>query len=210
MAKKHTKKEAVSIAISAARMYQKNFVGKHLLFLITDKHKNVSSLEVKFNASNFQHLTGLSSTNKRWSHLDFFNFCVDGRLKEEYIEFVDIGTTNQKLSVLPFVFKTPSLSASMIGNYNNTHPLLYTEKLVGSVKWAIGFRDVSGKGDYVPDTLLEGDIRDNSFLIGRIIATYIKTIEEDSFTKCVYLAKKIDYERLVYPEDWGNKPRLEL
>ena len=209
MAKKHTKKEAVSIAISAARMYQKNFVGKHLLFLTTDKHKNVSSLEVKFNASNFQHLTGLLSTNKKWSHLDFYNFCIDGRLKEEHIEFADLGTTNQKLSVLPFVFKSSNLSASMIGSYNNVHPLLYTEKLVGGVRWAIGFRDVSGKGDYIPDTLLEGDIRDNSSLIYRIIATYIKAAKEDNFTQCVYLAKKINYEKLIYPEDWGAKPRLK-
>ena len=43
MAKKHTKKEAVSIAISAARLYRDNFVGKRLLFLVTDKHKKVSA-----------------------------------------------------------------------------------------------------------------------------------------------------------------------
>ena len=63
MAKRHTKKEAVSIAISSARLYRDNFVGKRLLFLMTDKHRRVFSLEVGFDASNFQHLTGLSSTN---------------------------------------------------------------------------------------------------------------------------------------------------
>ena len=48
MGKKYTKKEAVSIAISAARLYRDNFVGKRLLFIVTDKHKNISSLEVSF------------------------------------------------------------------------------------------------------------------------------------------------------------------
>ena len=103
-------------------------------------------------------MTGLNSTNASWSSLDFFNFCIDGRLKESDIFFSERGTTNQKLSVLPMVFKNPSLSASMMGDYNNSHPLLYTEKVVGGVKRALGFKDVSGQGDYVPNTLLEGDI----------------------------------------------------
>lgn len=76
MAKKHTKKEAVSIVISAARLYRDNLAGKRLLFLMTDKHKNVFDLEVGFDASNFQHLTGLQSTNKNWSRLDFYVFCM--------------------------------------------------------------------------------------------------------------------------------------
>ena len=97
----------------------------------------------------------------------------------------------------------------MIGNYNHTHPLLYTEKLVGGVKWALGFRNVNGAGDYVPDTLLEGDIRNNIQESYRIIATYIKTAGEETYTRRVYLAKKIDYDRLVYPVDWERYPKLE-
>ena len=209
MARKFSKKEAVSIVICSARLYRDNFVGKRLLFLMTDKHRNVSPLEAGFDASNFQHLTGLKSTTKEWSHLDFYSFCVDGRLKESDIEFADGGTTHQKLSVLPNVFRNANLSASMAGTYNNTHPLLYTEKLVGGVKWALGFRDVSGTGDYVPDTLLEGDIRNNITDSHRIIATYIKRQDEKRFTQLIYRAKKIEYERLSYPVDWGNRPRLE-
>ena len=101
MGKKYTKKEAVSIAISAARLYKDNFVGKRLLFVVTDKHKKVSSLEAGFDASNFHHLTGLELTNSAWSHLDFYNFCIDGRLKETDIDFAGKGTTHQKLAVLP-------------------------------------------------------------------------------------------------------------
>ena len=209
MAKKFTKKEAVSIVISSARMYRDNLVGKRLLFLVTDKHKRVSALEVGFDASNFQHLTGLKSTTAGWSHLDFYNFCIDGRLKESHIEFASDGTTNQKLTVLPHVFQNANLSASMMGSYNHSHPLLYTEKLVGGVKWALGFRDVSGLGDYVPDTLLEGDIRDSIHETYRIIATYIKSMNEENFTCLIYKAKKIDVESLTYPADWGNRPRIE-
>lgn len=210
MAKRFTKKEAVSLAISSARLYRDNFVGKKLLFLVTDKHKNVSSLEVGFDASNFQHLTGLRSSDPGWSHLDFYNFCIDGRLKESHIEFADQGTTNQKLSVLPYVFRQENLSASMMGTYNHSHPLLYTEKMVGGTRWALGFRDVSGHGKYVPDTLLEGDIRDNITATYRIIATYVKTAEEARFTRMIYRAKKIAYDTLRYPADWGDRPALEV
>ena len=97
----------------------------------------------------------------------------------------------------------------MMGNYNNSHPLLYTEKLVGGVKWALGFRDVTGSGNYVPDTLLEGDIRNNLKDSYRIIATYIKGINEELFSQMIYRAKKIEYGKLKYPEYWGNLPRVE-
>lgn len=59
MGKTYSKKEAVSVAITAARLYKNNFAGKRLLFVVTDKHKKLSSLEVRFDASNFHHLTGL-------------------------------------------------------------------------------------------------------------------------------------------------------
>lgn len=39
MGKKYTKKEAVSIVITAARLYRDNLAGKRLLFIVTDKHK---------------------------------------------------------------------------------------------------------------------------------------------------------------------------
>lgn len=209
MGKKFTKKEAVSIAISAARAYRDHFVGRRILFLMTDKHRHVFSLEVGFDASNFHHLTGLTLTDRSLSHLDFYNRCISGRLKEADIGFAANGTTHQKLSVLPLVFRNPNLSASMMGTYNESHPLLYTEKLVGGVKFALGFRDVTGRGDYVPDTLLEGDIRDQVREAFRIIAAYRKDPGEEAFTQCIYKAKKIEYDRLVYPEDWGDKPHLK-
>lgn len=140
--------------------------------------------------------------------MDFYKACINGRLKETDIAFADNGTTNQKLQVLPYVFSNANLSASMIGMYNQSHPLLCTEQLAGGVKWAIGFRDVTGTGDYIPDTLLEGDIRGNVCIPYRIIATYMKRTNERSYTRMIYKARRIDYDRLQYPEDWGNLPRV--
>lgn len=43
----------------------------------------------------------------------------------------------------------------------------------------------------------------------RIIATYIKCADEDAFNQIIYRAKKIEYDKLKYPDDWGSLPRLE-
>lgn len=207
MAKTYTKKEAVAIAISASRMYRDNFVGKRLLFLLSDKHKRVSSLEVGFYASNYHHLTGLELVDESLSHQDFYKLCVEGRLKQEDIRFHANGTSHQKLSVLQLAFKNTNLSANAVGTYNNLHPLLYTEKVVGSVKWALGFR-ANEHGNYVPDTLLEGDIYNVINESYRILATYEKNVDEDDFARIIYRAKKIEYDKLSYPDDWGNRPRI--
>ena len=95
-------------------------------------------------------------------------------------------------------------------NKSWSHPLLYTEKLVGGAKWAIGSRDVRGKGDYVPDTLLEGDIRQNLRDTYRIIATYIKKAGEANFEEVIYRAKNVEYNKLIYPDDWGERPQAVL
>lgn len=208
MGRSYTKRQAVSIAISAARLYRDHFAGNQILFVYTDKHKQVGSLQVRFNAGNYLHLTGLSLMNRQWTSVDFYKACINGRLKEDDIAFADNGTTNQKLQVLPHVFNNANLSASMIGTYNRSHPLLYTEQLAGGVKWAIRFRDVTGTGDYVPDTLLEGDIRNNVHITYRIIATYIKRAQERTCTRMIYKARRIDYNRLRYPADWGDRPRV--
>lgn len=197
--KNYTKREAVNIAVKCAKLYKENFVGQRLLFLMTDKHKYVSALEVEFAASNYQHLTGLRSSKIK-SKQEFFSKCVSGRLSETEIELAKDGTTNQKLSVLPFVMKNVNLSANMLGNYNHSHPLLYTEKVVGGVRWGLGFRDVGGK--FVPDTLLAGDIRDLVIEAYRIIATYAKPKNEEFYQNLVYKAKNIDYKKLKYPADW--------
>ena len=54
----------------------------------------------------------------------------------------------------------------------------------------------------------KGDIRDLVRQTYRIVATYVKDDKEETFTRRVYQAKKIDYDRLTYPDDWGDRPRL--
>lgn len=45
---KYTKQQAISIIIDCAAKYEENLNGYQLLFILKDKHKHISSLEVSF------------------------------------------------------------------------------------------------------------------------------------------------------------------
>ena len=200
-----SKKEALSIVFSCAAEYQKNFVNNCLLFLFTDKHKNVYSLEVTFDVSNFLHLTGFEVDEGEISSTDFFNRCLDKRLSEKDFEFKADGTTDLKMKVLPTLMQK-NLSAKMIGDYNNLKPKLYTERIAGSISGCIGFVQDEGTGRYVPNTVLDSDIRDVVYLPYRIIATFRKQRMDTFYSEIVYLAKKVDWEKVKLPEEYKYLP----
>lgn len=61
---KYTKQQAISIITDCAVKYKENLDGYQLLFILKDKHKHISSLEVSFNPYNFLHLTGIKLADK--------------------------------------------------------------------------------------------------------------------------------------------------
>ncbi len=150
-----TKKEALATVFACAREYKANLVGKSLLFVCIDKHKNTYCVEVTFDASNFQHMTGFQT---EFSALEFFNRCIDQRLRENDFSFSEDGTTELKMMVLPGLVRK-NISANMIGDYNMSQPKLYTERIAGGIKACVGFIKSGGTGRYVPNTVLNGDIR---------------------------------------------------
>ncbi len=199
------KKRALSVVFSCAAEYQKNFVDKCLLFLFTDKHKNVYSLEVTFDVSNFLHLTGFEINEDEISRTDFFNRCLDKRLSEKDFEFKADGTTELKMKVLPTLMQK-NLSAKMIGDYNNLKPKLYTERIAGSISGCMGFVQDEETGRYVPNTVLDSDIRDVVYLPYRIIATFRKQRKDALYSEIVYLAKKVEWERIKLPKEYEYLP----
>ena len=67
----------------------------------------------------------------------------------------------------------------------------------------MGFVRNGGKGRFVPNTVLEGDIR--SLVKGsasRIVITYRKQRGKEQYTEIVYTAKKVDWESLALPEEY--------
>lgn len=203
--RKYTKEQALQIIIECAKKYNNNLLNRCLMFVCTDKHKKIHWLEVSFDASNFLHLTGIKVNDI--SPIDFYNRCVDSRLSVNDFEMADDSTTDLKLAVLPSLM-SPNLSANSIGDYSGNSAKLYTEKLAGSIKACMGFVTTKPSGRYVPNTVLNLDIRDYTNKPLRIIATYRKFRKEDTYTELVYKAKNIEWDEITYPEEisYINKP----
>lgn len=185
-----TKKEALGIVFSCAPLYKKNLVDQSLLFVTTDKHKEVHCLEVTFDTSNFLHMTGFKLRKPGINARHFFNLCYDKRLTESDFDFASDGTTEMKMRVLPSLMKK-NLSAKMLGDYNLYQPKLYTDKLAGSLSACMGFVRDGGNGRFVPNTVLEGDIRTKVKHADRIILTYRKKRIDAQYAEIVFQAKKV-------------------
>ena len=76
---KYTKQQAISIITDCAVKYKENLDGYQLLFILKDKHKHISSLEVSFNPYNFLHLTGIKLADKTTA-TDFYERCLNHKL----------------------------------------------------------------------------------------------------------------------------------
>ena len=210
----YTKYDAIRIVTSCAEKYNYELAGKTLLFAYSDKHKNVNFSEFSFYRYNFLHLTGLRTnlvnnnftTQKditdRISADDFFQKCLSHKLSPFDFDFAQDGTTPMKLDVLPSLI-TKNLSANMIGIYNDQKPLLYTERLTGSIHGCMGFILDHNSAQYVPNTVLKEDIRNITTNTNRIIAVYRKSIENFSYKEVTYIAKKIDWDKIKYPDKYA-------
>lgn len=196
--KTYTKEEAIKIIVSGALLYEENLSQKDILF-IGLKDGKTSFLEVTFAPYNFLHLTGVVLT-KDIAALDFYNKCLDKKLSRLDFKFASDGTTQLKLEVLLSIMRK-NLSANMYGDYSGGGINLYTEKVAGSCRGCIGFKQTAN-GKYIPNTLLNKDVRNTSINLHRIIATYQKNSTEQDYSTLVYKAKRLDFNTIQFPEGY--------
>ena len=198
-----TKKEALSIVFSCAPLYKENLVDRSLLFITTDKHKNVHCLEVTFDIGNFLHMTGFKLRKPGINARHFFNLCYDKRLTEADFEFSTDGTTEMKMRVLAQPDETKNHLRKNAGRLQHEQPKLYTDKIAGSLSACMGFVRDGGEGRFVPNTVLEGDIRTKVKAADRIIATYRKSRSEEQYSEIVFTAKKVEWGKIVLPDEYS-------
>lgn len=196
------KLKALSVLFRCAELYRDNLVGNNLLFVCSDKHLNVKMFPVAFLAGNFMHLTGVKFKGKAQSSVAFYNACLDKRLSAEDFEMATDGTTELKLRVLPALFKS-NLSATMVGTYKGNRPKLETDRLAGGVKACMGFVFSQETQFYVPNTVLNEDVRDVTGSKLRIIATFRKMIDEERYYERVYMAKKVKWDHVKLPSEYS-------
>lgn len=212
---KYTKEQAIKTVIRCAEAYKENPVNKNLLFICQDKHKRTAAIEFTFDASNFLHLTGLKvkksrsgaeGTTSSVSAKEFYEKCLAHRLSASDFELAEDGTTPLKLDVLPKLISR-NLSATMIGDYNSLNPKLLTDKLVGNTAACMGFVPSGPKKRYVPNTVLKVDIRDYIKNQARVIAVYRKPADSERYEELTYSAKKIEWDTVIYPEEYQYLPK---
>ncbi|MBQ7859801.1 MAG: hypothetical protein IJ347_06705 [Faecalibacterium sp.] len=196
------KEEALKIIFECAKAYKENLSDKRVLILSASSSlKNVCATEVEFVKGNFLHMTGVKFINKpKIAPNAFFKLCVNQRLSSSMFDMAPDGTTELKLSILPSIVKK-NMSANMIGDYSGVRPCLITDKLVGNTSAIVGFRNDKG-GIYAPNTVLCEDIRTLTANKQRILAIYQKRIGSNKYEERVYLAKGIDWGKIIYPLEY--------
>lgn len=219
----YSKDDAVKIVVACAEKYKAELENKNLLFICIDKHKKSSYIEFAFHDYNYMHLTGLKgahelrrgasrldggAADKELTATDFYKRCLEHKLSTNDFVFADDGTTPMKLDVLPFII-CKNLAANMVGSFNSPHPKLYTEKVAGGERAYMGFVKDSLSGEYVPNTVVKEDLRKSVSDYVRIVLAYRKEQKDEKYTERVYIARKVDWSKIKFPEEFAYLPKPE-
>lgn len=193
------KKEAIGIIVESAKLYKDNFLNRNILIISQGKDK-LYTYEMRFIKTNFLHLTGVKISKENNNAKKFFDYCIKHRLSEKSFEINPDGTTELKLKVLKMLL-SKNMKASIIGDYSEYNPKLYTEKLAGGVRGCLGFVK-DNNGYYVPNTVLNVDIRDKIINNQRILIMARKSVDDKEYNEIVYKAKNVDFEELCMPTEF--------
>ncbi len=190
------KKKAISVITKAAKLYHEKLEDQKLLFIygvpsVINKQiaqnaetiMGINYYEVVFHRSNFLHLTGvIINKETTMSAINFYEKCIDGRLSEDDFMLSRDGTTDQKLDVIESMMNIKK-TASMIGDFTDRGPKLYSEKVAGNVCACMGFVTDGYTKLNVPNTLLKKDIRDvSSKPLQKIFAIMSKEYTDEKYT----------------------------
>jgi len=187
-----SKEKAVGIIHNCAVLYNDNLSGRNVLFVTAGNNKAVC-FEALFLPQNFLHLTGVrTSMNSDF----FFRAALNKRLSPDSIAFDQAGATELKLEILPQLMAIHT-TARMIGDYDNSRPLLVTDKFAGTVTMAMGFIYVNDL--FIPNTALKIDVRDitSKATRRRVIAIFSKPRNEVLYKQLTYIAKGITFDDSV-------------
>ena len=188
------KEEMIKILIKSAKHYNKELLNKNILFLYGDIN-NPKCLECIFFDRTFHHLTG---TNINMSSVNFYRLCVNSKLSPTDFTKKNNGYTEMKLRILE---KTMNIhkNAKMLGIYDNSKIYLQTDKLIGGFNSCLGFIQSNYKNYYVPNTLLQEDIRNISEKdsVKPIVAILRKDVKSDVYEEICYVSKRVgDFSKI--------------
>ena len=209
------KRHAIQIMTKAAEAYRDNLEDQKVLFLyglpsevkkqLQAEEKVLTSIkgyEVAFHRYNFLHLTGVRlNKGGTVSAIHFYQKCLDNRLRESDFEFSKDGSTGQKLDILERMMQIKK-NVTMIGEFTDRGPKLFTEKAAGNVCGCIGFVQDKNTKLNVPNTLLKKDIRDvTAQPTYKVFGVISKHYTDDKYSHISKLDKSIDLMKCQFVEE---------
>lgn len=209
------KRKAIQIMTKAADLYQENLEDQKILFLygipsqvkkqLQTEEKRISAIkgyEVAFHRYNFLHLTGVKiNTSLVASAIHFYEKCLDRRLNEDDFSFSRDGSTGQKLEILESMMQIKR-NVTMIGDFTDRGPKLYSEKAAGSICACIGFVKDWNTRLNVPNTLLKKDIRDvTASPVQKVYAVIAKGYTEEKYSVLEKVDKNLNLTGVFFLEE---------
>ena len=89
----------------------------------------------------------------------------------------------------------------MIGEYSGSRPMLFTQKIAGNIKGCMGFLLDNKKNCYVPNTILNEDVRTLVVDAKRVVAVFRKDVSTDGYEEIVYKVKDVDLKAIALPKN---------
>lgn len=212
------KRKAIQIMTKAADLYRENLEDQKLLFLygipseVNKQLKEGNSIsaikgyEVAFHRYNFLHLTGVRiNSSLTASAIHFYEKCLDRRLTEEDFFFSKDGSTGQKLDILESMMRIKQ-NVTMIGDFTDRGPKLFSEKVAGNVCACIGFVKDRNTKLNVPNTLLKKDIRDvTASPVQKVYAVISKGYTEEKYSVLEKVDKNLNLAGCIFLEGIESK-----
>lgn len=200
--------EIFNVISKCLKDYDTNLKNKKVMFIVENKKRELSKVEVYFPKSCYYHLTGINlydKNNRRVNSYEFYDLIKSERvnLRQYKIESKD-GTTDLKLQVLPQLMKIDRM-ASMIGNFSNCNMVLQTEKIAGNIHACMGFIKDVKLNIYIPNTVLKKDIRDITDDRGKIVAILKKEMTDDLYKNITYLKQNYQIADILKNEKINDR-----
>ena len=187
-----SQQQAQNVICKVAKTYDENLNNRNLL-IITGRQNpgnfsflSVDSIQTIARNENFFHLTGVETS---MSTELFFQKAFNSMLTTGDFSVTD-NTVELKLAVIERDL-SPSKNFRMFGQYSPSRPNLRTDYLVGGEICSVGFIKSHNSDFYVPNTVLNGDIRDDVRSYVKVLAMLQKDITAPEYQKAVYIAKNV-------------------
>lgn len=209
------KRRAIQIMTKAAALYHANLEDQKVIFLygvpaevrkqLQAGNGNLLSIkcyEVAFHRYNFLHLTGVKiDSSDVASAIHFYEKCLANRLMTENFSFAKDGSTVQKLDILENMMGIKR-NVTMIGDFTDRGPKLFTEKAAGSVCGCIGFVKDRNTRLNVPNTLLKKDVRDViASPVQKVYAVLSKSYTAERYSVLEKVDRGIDIKKCIFTEE---------